>query len=117
MLHVYVRKRGEAEGTSEGLIQERKWIINRGRVESSGGKATEIDVEFPNDDPKWRRYVEEREVQRLGASGMLGLTVGGGLSQPSSLDTHRSHESQSITARSSSREFESEHREAENSEI
>ncbi len=73
-------------------------------------KATEIDAEFPNEDPKWRRYVEERSVQRLGGSGMLRLTAGGGLCQPSSVDTHRSHEGQSIIARTSSQEFKSDSR-------
>lgn len=61
--------------------------------------------------------MEERWVQRLGASGMLRLTVGGGLCQPSSVDTHRSHESQSITARTRSQEFKADGTKVEKSEI
>lgn len=61
--------------------------------------------------------MEELEVERLGASGMLCLTVGGGLRQPSSMDTRRSQEGQSITARTSSHEFHLDSRKAGNSEI
>lgn len=45
------------------------------------------------------------------------MTVGEGLRQPSSMDTHRSHEGQSVTAGSGSQELKSDSRKAENSEI
>lgn len=48
---------------------------------------------------------------------MLRLTVGWGLCQPSYMDPNRSHEGQSIIARTCSQEFKLDSSKAENREI
>lgn len=51
----YCRKRPMERILSQG----RTWIIKQKRTKSISAKASEIDAEFPNEDPKWRRYVGE----------------------------------------------------------
>lgn len=115
ILYVYVRKERDGENERRVNRRERKWIIKWKRIKRSAGeKPQKLTLNFQM---RIQSGGDMWTLQRLGASGMLRLTVGRGLCQPSSMDTHRSHEGQSITARTCSQEFELDSRKAQNRKI
>lgn len=55
---LYLCVERETERIGANLLQEREDNKMKDDKKCSGGKATKIDVKFPNEDPELRRYVE-----------------------------------------------------------